>query len=433
MLMDALSSNIVNSPGKWTRFLEHLHPRKVDLNSLAYSNTWGLGGISLVLFMLLIVSGALMLLAYKPSPQSAYTSVQHLETAYLFGPMVRSIHFFSANGLVITLFCHMLRVVFTCAYTGPRISNWWVGLGLGFGVAMSCFTGYLLPWDQTAYWAITICIHMFEYLPWGDVMILLPADQQGEVSAKTLQLFYTIHTTFLPVGMVILLTLHFWKIRKAKGLVFALSENGKHDKVSAWPNLFLREAVTALIVIALVLITSAMVSIPLGEMVNEGLSPNPAKAPWYFAGFQELLINFHPFMAVCLIPAAGFTALIFLPFPAGNGNGSGTWFISQKARKAALISLAGSILAFPALIGFNTYLGPSVGEAQTLAFSGLTIAGVVLISGAGAFMLTRQMGLHRNETVQTLFIFYMAGFLIFTMTCIWLRGKGMALLWETLP
>lgn len=431
--MDALSSNIVKSPGKWVRFFEHIHPRKVDLNSLVFSNTWGLGGISLLLFLLLIVSGTLMLLVYKPSPQSAYTSVQNLEAAYLFGPMVRNIHFFSANGLVITLLCHMLRVVFTFAYTGPRSSNWWVGLGLGLGVALSCFTGYLLPWDQTAYWAITICIHMFEYLPWGDFIISLLADQQGEVSAKTLQLFYTVHTTFLPVGMLMLLTLHFWKIRKAKGLVFALSGKEKHAKVSAWPNLFIREAVTALIVTAFILVTSAVVSIPLGEMANEGLSPNPAKAPWYFAGFQELLINFHPFMAVCLIPAAGFCALVILPFLTGSGNSCGVWFISQNARKAALISLAVSFFVFSALIGFNTYLCASVGATQSLAFSGILIAGILLISGAGAFILTRQMGLHRNETVQALFVFYITGFLIFTMTCIWLRGKGMALLWEALP
>lgn len=426
--MESLQSERNSSLGKWIWFFCHLHPRKVDSNALGLSQTLGLGGISLVLFAMLLTSGSLMLLVYKPFPQMAYESIHFLETEYLFGQMVRNIHFLAANSIVITLFCHMLRVVFTSGHTGQRSSNWLVGMGIFSMVMASCFTGYLLPWDQTAFWAVTICLNMVEYLPWGrEFLSIFP--NSTTVTPGTLQLFFTAHTTFLPLALISLFILHFWKIRKARGLVFSNTGQGKTVYVDAWPHLFVREGVTALVVIAFILVVSLVFNTPLDDMANQGLSPNPAKAPWYFSGFQELLLNFHPMVAVFIIPFTGVLGMAALPWLSGPGKGQAIWFISPAARSAGVAALVTAVLVFPGFILFNSYGAGPGNESSAIPYFVLP-ALCIMIPGGMAGILQKKYRLLRHEIVQTLFIFFLSGFLIFSMTCIWLRGKGMALIWE---
>ncbi|MCG8444683.1 MAG: cytochrome b N-terminal domain-containing protein, partial [Hyphomicrobiales bacterium] len=303
---------------------------------LAFNKTFGLGGMSLVLVAMLMLSGALMLLVYTPVPELAYNSVLSMEKEYTFGRLIRNIHFLSANALVVFAFCHMLRVVFTLGFLKDRSSNWFIGIGLLSLILLSCFTGYLLPWDQTAYWAITICIHILEYIPFGQVLITLITDS-GSVSHRTLQIFFTCHTTLIPILFVSMLTIHFWKIRKAGGVIFSRVRN-QDDKrvrqmVPSWPNLFVREAVVGACLIAIVMVMALFVNAPLENMANANLSPNPAKAPWYFGGFQELLLHFHPILAVCIFPALVFGSAFALPFLSKSDSRAGTWFISPIAGK----------------------------------------------------------------------------------------------------
>lgn len=143
----------------------HMRPARMRPQTLRYTLTWGLGGTCLVLFTLLALTGVLMVFVYVPSPERAYQSVTALERDVLFGQLVRNIHHWSANFLVAVAVLHLLRVFLTGAFRGARQFNWIIGLLLLLGVLAANFTGYLLPWDQLSYWAITICTGMLSYVP----------------------------------------------------------------------------------------------------------------------------------------------------------------------------------------------------------------------------------------------------------------------------
>jgi len=182
---------------------------------------------------------------------------------------------------------------------------------------MSNFTGYLLPWDQLSFWAITICTGMLEYIPSIGLWLQRLIRGGSEVGTATVSNFYAIHTTILPAILVIFMFFHFWRIRKAGGLVIPHSPEEKPEikgeRVPGIPNLLLREVVTALVLIATILMISALFNAPLDGKANPGLSPNPTKAPWYFMGFQEILLHLHPFMALFLTPILIILALISIP------------------------------------------------------------------------------------------------------------------------
>ena len=391
--------------------------------------------MSLILVMLLAGSGMLMLFSYQPFPEFAYASVELLENQFIFGRLIRSMHYFSANLLVMIVFAHMLRVFFTGGYQGKRRLNWILGLCIFSLVLLSCFTGYLLPWDQTAFWAVTICINMFDYVPAGGFLKSLFTNHDG-VSEKTLQLFFTIHTTLIPLLLTVFLATHFWKIRKAKGVVTsglnAIKEDEKPKLVAVNPNLLLREVVAGFILTAFVMTLAFAFNAPLDEMANAGLSPNPAKAPWYFSGFQELLFHFHPFFALFLIPAVIACIMIYLPFRQQNIQNEGIWFISDRAKKAAKTAVLISAVLTPGLI----FLDESVVDFQQWfpGFPPILSTGLVPLSLVLILIFLHHFGMKKKyrlsdeEAFQTSAVFLITAFVILTMTCVWLRGAGMKLI-----
>jgi len=378
-----------------------------------------------------------MLFAYKPSPELAYESVRTLENRFIFGQLIRNMHYFSASLLVLMTFSHILRVFFTGGYMGNRRSNWIIGVFLLCLVLTSCFTGYLLPWDQTAYWAVTICINLLDYIPAGH-LIKNMITSGNEVSLKTLHLFFTFHTTVMPVLMISFLITHFWKIRKVKGVVTSglNPENGqgKPVMVNTYSNLLLREAVTATILIAGVMSLSLVFSAPLEDMANGGLSPNPAKAPWYFSGFQELLLHFHPFFSVFIIPVFLLAGLIALPFFPWDESRQGIWFISDKAKKATGLSVLISVILTPGFILLNEYVLQFQGwfpDIPVVISDGLIpVTGVIGIMVLIHYGIKLKYKLTRTESFQTVAAFLMTSGIIFTLTCTCLRGAGMKLLAE---
>jgi len=389
----------------------------------------------LVLVTLLMGSGTLMLFSYQPFPESAYTSVQFFENQFIFGRMIRSLHYFAANLIVVMVFVHMLRVFFTGGYQEKRKLNWIIGLCVLSLILLSCFTGYLLPWDQTAFWAVTICINMFDYVPAGDFLKEFLINGDG-VSEKTLQLFFTLHTTVIPSALILFLATHFWKVRKAKGVVTSgqnsPGDGEKHVMVSTRSNLLLRETVAALVLIAFVLTLASVFDAPLDKMANAGLSPNPAKAPWYFAGFQELLFHFHPFFAVFLIPCAIMCTLIFLPFKKWERQNQGIWFISTRAKTAALKAIFISLILTPVLIVLDEYSldfqkwFPDIPVILSTGLIPFVLAlSLILLFHFG---MKKKLRLSDAEAFQTSVVFFITAFVILTLTCTWLRGAGMKLI-----
>ena len=415
----------------------HIHPRAVPEQTLKFTHTWGLGGMAVVLVMLLLITGILLKLVYEPFPGTAYDSIILIQNDVWFGQLVRNIHHWSANILVIVVLLHMLRVFFTGAFHHPRQFNWIIGLFLFFFVLISNFTGYLLPWDQLAFWAITISTSMVEYIPGVGSWLQKAIRGGSEIGPESLKIFFTFHTAILPACLVILMPFHFWRVRKAGGVVIPRpsKENPGTERrsVPTIPNLVLRELVVALVLIASILVFSIIFNAPLEDKANPGFSPNPAKAPWYFLGIQEMLLHFHPLFAVLVIPLLVTTALILLPYLEYDSDKTGVWFISQKGRRmgivSAVLALAITLIGVIAdefLMDFSAKL-PGV---TPLITNGLLPVSIILAAITGFYIqIKKKYSATNNEAIQALLIFLLVSFIILTITGIWFRGQGMALAW----
>jgi quinol-cytochrome oxidoreductase complex cytochrome b subunit len=409
-----------------------MRPVRVRKDTIRFTHTFGLGGMSLVLIGLLMASGMVLMLAYDPSPEQAYRSVQSLQDTAHFGTFVRAIHHWSANILVAITVFHLLRVFFTGGYHGPRRFNWIIGLALLAGILAANFTGYLLPWDQLSYWAVTICTSMLGYVPGIGQWLQTFVRGGNEIGRGTLVLFYSFHTTVVPVVLIVLMAFHFWRVRKARGVVSPIPQNntGNDDteRVLTLPNLLIRELAVGLTLVAIVVLLAAFFDAPLGAPANPGMSPNPAKAPWYFLGFQELQIHFEPLIAVVLLPVLGVLALVFLPYLHFDHELSGPWFLSSTGRTTGALATVVALVVTPLLILIDEFWLQQVGGAGWAAI-GLVTACVA----AFAVFLSKKYQLEKAELVQALFILFLVAFAILTITGVWFRGPGMALVWPGVP
>ena len=415
----------------------HFRPATVTEKTLKFTLTWGLGGMAAVLVLLQLGTGLLLKFVYVSTPLGAYKSILELNNAVMFGQLIRNIHHWCANFLVLMVFLHMLRVFFTGAFHPPRQFNWIIGLGL-FGLVLTAnFTGYLLPYDQLAYWAVTVSTGMLEYIPFIGNRLQEIIQGGHEIGPTTLSIFFAIHTAVVPVGLVILMAFHFWRTRKAGGLVIPRAPGEEIEekpvRVTTLPHLLLRELVVALVLIAFVMVVSVFFDVPLGDSANPGLSPNPTKAPWYFAGPQELLLHLHPLFAVFVIPLFLVIALMGIPYLKYDTNTEGVWFASVRGRRITLISAIVAIVATPMGILVNEYLFDSViglHGIPAIIGNGLIPFALILFGTAGFYILIKhRYSATNNEAVQALFVLILVVFLILTITGIWFRGPGMKLTW----
>ena len=415
----------------------HFRPRSVPEDTLRWTLTWGLGGMAVVLVLLLLGTGVLLKFVYQPFPDKAYESILHLQNQVLFGRLIRNTHHWSANALILVAFLHLLRVFFTGAFHAPRQFNWVIGVASFLVILFSNFTGYLLPWDQLAFWAITICTGMLEYIPLVGLWLQKLIQGGPEVGLGTLSNFYAIHTAILPALLLILMPFHFWRIRKVGGLVIprppgqSLGQRGQ--PVPAIPNLLLREVVVALVVLASVLVFSMLFSAPLGDKANPGLSPNPTKAPWYFMGIQEMLLHFHPVFALFVIPALMLIALLALPYIDYQVDTAGVWFASTKGRRMAFVAALTALIGTPLGIVADEYLievAARLPAIPTWVTNGLVPFALLLAAIAVFYVfMQRKYAASNTEAVQMVFVLFLVAFIVLTITGIWFRGTGMKLMW----
>jgi quinol-cytochrome oxidoreductase complex cytochrome b subunit len=199
-------------------FVRHLFPRVVRERDLRLSYTFCLGGLAFTSLLLLAASGLLLLFYYQPTPERAYRSILFLEGAVWGGAYLRSLHRLVSHGLLILVGLHTLRVILTGAYGHPRQLNWVIGCGLFFFVVFTAYTGYLLPMDQLAYWATQTGMTLLASLPGGTALhrILVP---DGVGAPLSLLRFYALHVGLLPLGIFLLSGLHFYRVRKNRGVL----------------------------------------------------------------------------------------------------------------------------------------------------------------------------------------------------------------------
>jgi quinol-cytochrome oxidoreductase complex cytochrome b subunit len=419
-------------------FVLHLRPVRVPRAAIRFTHTFGLGGMSLVLLGTLVVTGSLLMLGYTPVPGEAYASIERLEAEVLFAAFVRSVHHWSANLLVLVAGLHMLRVFFTGGFLDGRALNWLVGLVLLAGIGASSFTGYLLPWDQLAYWAVTIVTGMAGYVPLAGSALAGLLRGGAEIGPETLGTYYALHTQWLPALLFAGAGFHFWRVRRAGGVVgppdAVRDERGKPEQVLFLPQLLWRETAVTLLLLAAVSLFSALVRAPLGPAANPGLSLNPAKAPWYFLGFQELLVHLHPLFAVVVVPAVGAAALVALPYLRfTKDEPRGTWFLSENGRRTARLAAWVALVATPILVVADEALlgasGAPAGGGALVTRGVLPVAALLAVCVAGFRLLRSRLGATRLEATQALFAFLATAFAVLTLIGIWFRGAGMRLVW----
>ncbi len=210
----------------------HLHPISIPRHALKVAYTFCLGGLTFFLFLVETITGVLLMFYYRPVLEYAYVDMKTLEYAVQFGVVLRNLHRWGAHLMVICVMLHMLRVFLTGSYRPPREFNWVVGVNLLVLTLLLSFTGYLLPWDQLAFWAVTVGTNMAAATPFigaegpfhnalgitsmNDVRFLLLGDMK--VGSNALLRFYVLHCVALPLVAVVFMMVHFWRVRKDGGI-----------------------------------------------------------------------------------------------------------------------------------------------------------------------------------------------------------------------
>lgn len=295
-----------------TNFFLHLHPLQTPHGAVRFSYTWGLGGISFLLFCVLTVTGVLLMFFYVPDTRRAYDDMKDMEFAVAFGLFLRNLHRWAGHAMVITAWLHMLRVFLTSAYKKPRQFNWAIGVSLLVLTLLLSFSGYLLPWDQIAFWAITVGTNMSTATPF--------LGAEGPFSLVT----YENDLRFLILG----------------GRTVGQS---------------------ALLVVLLALVAwSLAVDAPLEEIANLNNTPNPAKAPWYFVGLQEMLVYFDPWIAGVILPGMIIIGLTVIPYVDPNPNGVGVYGFRHRPYTSSVFLFGFFLWVVLILVG-EYFRGPGWG------------------------------------------------------------------------
>lgn len=320
----------------------HLHPVKVRPRALEWLYTWGMGGISFALYLILTLTGVALMFYYRPTIGLAYRDIKDLEFAVTLGMFLRNAHRWAAQAMVVAVIAHMVRVFLTGAYKKPREFNWGIGVLLLTLTLFLSFTGYLLPWDQLAIWAVTVGTNMAGATPVlgnegplgslvgmrinNDVRFtLLGGTMVGE---NTLLRFYVMHCVAVPLVVGILLILHFWRIRKDS--FSAAPYQANEEKVDVWPHLVKREYIAAAATVLFIMVWSILQNAPLEAIANPNVTTNPSKAPWYFVGLQELLVYFDPWIAGVVMPGLIIVGLIAIPYIDTNPKGVGYYAWKER-------------------------------------------------------------------------------------------------------
>ena len=412
------------------RFLLHIHPSKIDERAIQFDKTFGLGGINALLFILLVVSGILLRFNYIPTPEKAYDSILYLLNNVMFGRLLRNVHHFSASLMVVTSFLHLLRVFYSQSIYHERSKNWIYGLLLLFLVLFSNFTGYLLPWDQLAYWAVTIMTGMVEYIPLIGKPLANLFRGGTTVDSNTLLNFYNLHTGVLPLFFVFFMAMHFWLVRKAKGII--VPNTGERKMVDVFPNLVLKEILVALIVLGIIIFIGIFFNAPLLDKASTTLSPNPSKAPWYFMGVQELLLHVHPIVAVLFVPLLVTGLFIYLPYFKYNTINSGVWFNSKTGKRISIISMLFSLIfTFLLILAFEYFLNfsinyPSMPQLFSMGLIPFFLYSIPVFGLLYYFKKVKKA--EKVEVIMALVTILITSYLVMMVVGVFFRGEGMNLI-----
>jgi quinol-cytochrome oxidoreductase complex cytochrome b subunit len=470
----------------FANFLLHIHSTRVHVHSLRFTTTLGLGIAALASFLIAAVTGILLMIYYTPSTELAYQSVKDIHYTVPTGRFIRNLHRWSAHLMVITVILHAVRVFLTASYKKPREFNWLLGLGLLVVTLGLSFTGYLLPWDQLAYWAATIGANIAaspreltdalgitaRFDPGGlSKELLLGAEEVGQ---SALTRFYFLHVMVLPIALVWLMAVHFWRIRKDGGLVrpgddilrargelpgdpppsgggvfergprktYGLMAvvrgrtppvgRGPENTVPAYPQAFRAEMAVGMIIVAICLVLAFFWDAPLKEKANPLVPENPAKAPWYFLGIQEL-VSYSAFMGGVVLPGLVVFGFALIPFLDRQAEPGGVWFSGRRGRRVFLGSLGFSAVVVIALETLTIQYGwlrtwfPDIHQLWIILINPGTVLAVIFAGWSQ--LVLRRTGSTRLSAM-ALFTCILVGFAILTYIATIHRGPNWGFYWS---
>ncbi len=361
-----------------TSFFNHLNPPRVSHDSLRIVTTFGLGIISFSLFIILTITGIMLMFYYIPSLEIAYNNVTDLDQIVPFGRLIRNMHRWAGHAMVVTVSLHLVRIYLTSAFFHQRRLNWQIGIALFALTFLLAFTGYLLPWDQLGYWAGVIGVNFFRQLPLvGGLM------NDGQIGQTTLIYFYTFHVVFLPLLATILIAIHFWRIRKDGGL----AKSGQTKELSpSWPLLIKYQLVGLLTTLAIVWLISLLFNAPIHGLPDPLHPSNPSKAAWYLVGVQEM-VSYSTTMGGMVIPGTIMFFLILVPFIDLPVKTAGNWptaktdilIMGTASLLTIILTLSITVLNNIYLPAWNSSLSNIVNPVVMLLFLWPTLFGITYI------------------------------------------------------
>ncbi len=478
-----INSNRTRSQAVFSNLFLHLHATRTHIRSLRFSATMGMGIASLASFIILCVTGVLLMVYYKPSTDLAYNSIKDIHYMVPTGRVIRNIHRWAAHLMVITVILHMVRVFYTSCYKKNREFNWVIGMGLFVITLAFSFTGYLLPWDQLGYWALTIganiaaspseltnALGITEYFnPGGFIKeLLLGASEPGQ---EALIRFYVLHVMVLPLILIALLGVHFWRIRKDGGLgrpgtqvtsagkgvgelakattpvespnkTFGLMclvkdrrpavDMDPEQTVPSWPYLLRAELLIFMVTTLICLTLAVLWDAPLKELANPNVPENPAKAPWYFLGLQEM-VSYSAFIGGMVVPGIVIIGLTLIPYLDREKEEIGLYCSGTRGKKVALLSLfyasimAVLAVAIPVKFGWLRNWFPDIHQLVIICINPGTL--LTLSYMAWALIVLKITKSTRMSSI-ALFTCFIIGFIILTYVGMELRGPNWDFFWS---
>lgn len=309
-------------------FVVHLHPPRIPAAQARFWYTLGTGGLAIFLCLVLLLSGLLEMYYYIPSPEQAAISVSTIKTLVPFGNLVRNLHFWSAQFLVIVMSIHLLRVVLTGAYAPPRRFNYLLGLGLLVLILLLDFTGYVLRWDEGVHWALVVGTNLLKTIPLiGDGLYRFVMGGSGP-GAATLIRFYAWHIFGLTLAVIILVTWHAFRVRRDGGIASAPPDLSQELRWITRFELVRREVLAMVIAITLLLVISLVIPAPTDPPIASfSRMTGSSQAPWFFLWVQQLLKWGDPFWLGIIVPVTVVTLLGLFPYllPNADKNELGRW------------------------------------------------------------------------------------------------------------
>jgi quinol-cytochrome oxidoreductase complex cytochrome b subunit len=328
-------------PRQRPNFFYHLHSPTIPAREARFRYTFGLGGISLLLFVVLVVTGVLEMFIYVPTPEGAPESVRDITYLAPFGWLLRNMHFWAGQLMIGTVMLHTARVVFSGGYKGRRF-NWLIGVALLALTVLLDFTGYVLRWDQDTAWALLVGTNLVKEIPGiGPALYRFLVGGEG-IGAATLLRFYTWHVLGLALLAFALIVWHIFRVRRDGGI----SHRERAPRVSR-EQLVRTELTAALLTLAALVGLSMVADAPLGAPADPTALVAEPKAPWFFLWVQELLRILPPFLAGVLTPLAVLLVLGVLPYTLDRREaGVGEWFNrpGRVAQVAFLVMLVAVVL-----------------------------------------------------------------------------------------